>query len=128
MKTLIVSLLLFPALSAQVSSGSMDDIAVALRQGDVATLSNYFDAQVDLSIAGEEDTYSKSDATSMLRSFFGTNTPSAFSQVHSGTSAGDEAEYSIGDLATSGGNYRVYVYLANAGGKQVIQELRFDEE
>jgi len=128
MKTLIVSLLLFPALTAPVASGSMDDIASALRTGDVETLSSFFDSQVDLSIMDQEDTYSKSEATSIVRDFFRRNAPSPFSQVHSGTSAGDEAEYCIGDLETSGGSYRVYIYLANSSGQQVIQELRFDAE
>ncbi|MEM8582729.1 MAG: DUF4783 domain-containing protein [Bacteroidota bacterium] len=128
MKTLIVSLLFLPTLSGPVVSGGMDDIAGALRQGDVNTLSSFFDAQVDLSIMDQEDTYSKSEATSMVRDFFRTNAPSGFSQVHSGTSAGDEAEYCIGDLSTSGGSYRVYIYLANSGGQQLIQELRFDAE
>ena len=128
MKTLIVSLFVLPSLLAQPAGGGIDDISRALAQGDVAVLSNYFDIEVELSILDEEDTYDKTDATAMVRSFFGDNAPRGFTQVHQGVSRGSEAEYCIGDLTTSSGNFRVYIYLANVGNKQVIQELRFDRE
>ncbi|MEM7572979.1 MAG: DUF4783 domain-containing protein [Bacteroidota bacterium] len=128
MKTLIVSLLVLPSLMAQSAGGGIDDISRALAQGDVSVLSNYFDAEVELSILDEEDTYGKTDAMAMVSSFFGDNSPKGFTQVHQGTSRGSEAEYCIGDLSTASGNFRVYIYLANVGNKQLIQELRFDRE
>ncbi len=119
---------MLPTLFAQSVDGGLDDISRALGQGDVAALSTYFDAEVELSILDEEDTYAKGDAAELVRSFFGTHAPTGFTQVHQGTSKGSEAEYCIGDLSTAGGNFRVYIYLANAGNSQVIQELRFDKE
>ena len=107
---------------------NLDLITQALSYGNVETLAGYFDEAVEIAIADEEDVYNKAEATTILANFFAVNKPSKFDQVHKGTSKGQDSVYCIGNLKTSTKSYRVYVFLRVDGGKQYIQELRFDEE
>lgn len=107
---------------------TMDRIIKAISAGDAATLSGFFDETVELSILEEEDIYSKAEATAVVKKFFTGNAPSGYSQVHEGTSKGNDSRYSIGNLKAGGKTFRVYVYTKEAGGKVLIQELRFDAE
>ncbi|CAH1001632.1 hypothetical protein LEM8419_02537 [Neolewinella maritima] len=111
-----------------VSAQSISDITRALGSGDLATLTDLMDAEVELSILADENTYAKEQARQKLTAFFAANTPSGFSQVHQGSSKSDNAEYCIGNLTTSNGVYRVYIYVAKKGERTVLQELRFDRE
>ena len=133
MKTILITLLiaaLAPALSA-LPSGlplSVADIGRAIGNGNVEQLTQFMDAEVELSILEEEDLYSRSEAATRLRQFFAKFGPKAFNQVHQGSSKAADAEYVIGNLATERGNLRVYIYVAKRGDRVVLQELRFDRE
>lgn len=106
----------------------MDIITRAISAGDVATLGKYLDETVEISLMGEEELYEKDKASEILKSFFSRNTPKVFSQAHQGSSKGNDSTYCIGNLATSTGIFRVYIYMHASNGKSVIQELRFDKE
>ena len=99
-----------------------------MRVGDVATLATYFDEQVEISVLDKEDIYDKATAKKMLATFFATNQPVSFEQLHKGKSQGNNSVYCIGNLATADQSYRVYVFLNIVGDKQLIQELRIDKE
>ncbi|MCD8528584.1 MAG: DUF4783 domain-containing protein [Chitinophagales bacterium] len=43
-----------------------------------------------------------------MKNFFSSNTPRSYKMVHNGDSGG--AKYQIGELQTSTGTYRTYVY------------------
>ena len=129
MKQLIFISLLLPTLAfAPADEMSMDRIIKAISSGDASTLSSFFDETVELSILGEEDVYDRGEAAAVVKEFFAGHAPSAYSQVHEGTSKGNDSRYSIGNLTAGGKTFRVYVYTKSAGGKVLIQELRFDQE
>jgi len=107
---------------------NLDTISEALRVGDVNTLAAYFDDQVEISVLEKEDIYDKAAAKKILATFFATNKPVSFEQVHKGKSKNNTSIYCIGNLSTDTQSYRVYVYLNIVGEKQLIQELRIDEE
>lgn len=114
--------------TTEVDAQSLADITKALGTGDTDALAAIMDAEVDLSILGEDDFYSREQARQKLGAFFTANTPSSFSQVHQGSSKSDNEEYCIGNLTTKTGVYRVYILIAKESGKAVLQELRFDRE
>ncbi len=115
-------------LGSLIDLPNLDSITTALSQGNVEVLATYFDESVEISVADEEDVYDKAEAKTILTDFFAANKPSKFDQVHKGTSKGQDSVYCIGNLNTSTKSYRVYVFLRVDGGKQFIQELRFDAE
>ena len=126
--TLALAFVPFAVTTEAINAQSIGDITKALGSGDLAALAAMMDAEVELSILTDENTYAKEQAREKLAAFFSANTPSGFSQVHQGSSKSDNAEYCIGNLTTSSGVYRVYIYVAKKGERMVLQELRFDRE
>ena len=108
-----------------VKADVFDEISTALRGADSETVGKYFDNNVELRTADKSSTYSKNQAKQVLKQFF-TNYPvKSFSLMHKGSSA-QGAQYAIGKLETSKGDFRTYMYLKESGGKLYIQQLTFD--
>ena len=131
MKNLLFLLFLAPffALTDHGSNNpNLQDITEAIGSGDIESLSKYFDSTLEVSIMDNEKTYSRTEAADIVKSFFNTNKPKAFNAVHKGTSRESNDQYCIGNLAATGGNYRVYIYLKVSGNNLTIKELRFDKE
>lgn len=104
------------------------DITQALRTGNASELGRYFDNPVEIAISNEEDIFDKEEAIKRVKAFFVSHTPQSFSQVHQGTSRGNESHYCIGNLSTDKGSFRVYIYTRIANGRHLIKELRFDKD
>ena len=129
MKNMLFILLFVPFLSwADQGNPGLEAIKRAIGAGDVASLSSYFADNVEVSIAGTEKVYPKAKAGDVVKAFFNTNKPSGFKQVHQGASRESSDQYCIGNLSTTAGNYRVYIYVKDTGDAVKIQELRFDKE
>lgn len=109
------------------STPDFGSISSALGSGNIESLSRHFDENVEVSVLKKEDTYSKIQATETVRGFFAKNKPSKFTQVHQGVSKANDSHYFIGDLATSGGSFRVYMYMKVVNDSYYIQEMRFDK-
>lgn len=124
MKTLFVLCFSIIALSLP----NLDLITKGLEQGDASAIAAFFEGQVEISILEEEGIYDKAAAQQKLASFFKKHEVLSFEQVHKGTSKGKSAVYCIGNLVTVDQSFRVYVFLDAKGDKQLIQELRIDEE
>jgi hypothetical protein len=102
---------------------SLDDVATAIRLGDVGQLSPYFDYRVDISLPEKSDTYSKSQAEMVIRDFFSINGVRNFQIKQKGENA--DFVFCIGILQTDNGNYRTSLFLKRKGDKHFLQELRF---
>ena len=126
MKQLLFALMFLPLLA--FSQAGMAQITAALNSGNAEALGSYFDEAMELSILEEEGIYNKGQALQKVKRFLSSNTVSSFTEVHQGSSRSSDSQYVIGDLKTSGGTYRVYLFLTNSNGKMIIQELRFDRE
>lgn len=127
MKNLLFAFLIVPFASTahNVNLGSITD---AISKGNATELSKFFDQSVEIAILDEEDVYNKTQAVSIIKDFFVKHKPTSFSQVHQGTSKGQDSKYCIGNLTTSTATFRVYIYMKVVGNDYTIQELRFDEE
>ena len=123
---LILSLVAPFSVSTQLTE-NISIITKAIGDGDAATLGNYFDASVELTILDKQDVLDKTQATEAVKSFFSKNKPRSYNMVHQGTSKGNASHYTIGDLQTASGNYRVYLYYKSAGDKVLIQEMRIEK-
>jgi Domain of unknown function (DUF4783) len=133
MKNLFFVLLFAPFFAlantpADLGNPGLDAISKAISSGDADALSKYFAENLEISIMDKEASYTKTQATEVVRTFFGSNKPKGFSPVHNGTSRESSDQYCIGNMASANGNYRVYIYLKTTGGAVSIKELRFDKE
>jgi hypothetical protein len=103
-----------------------DKITQAITKGNADALSEYFSASIDLKIPGSEGTFSKNQATVLIKEFFSAETPESFTLGHKGSSQ-DGSIYIIGHTKTAKGkNYRTYILLKNISGKMVLHQLQFD--
>jgi hypothetical protein len=127
MKRLLFVLFLSPfffAFTADPVLPNFSPIATAISTGNADALSKFFDADVDISLFEKEDTYEKDKAANLMKDFFTKNKPKAFSQMHNGASKGKDTQYTIGEMSTASGNYRVYIYMKIINDSYLIQEIR----
>ncbi|NUQ22415.1 MAG: DUF4783 domain-containing protein [Saprospiraceae bacterium] len=125
MNTMLSVLLLSVLVNTQ--EVNLNAITKAISEGNAEALGQYFDQSVEVSVLDNEDVYAKAQAIKVVKDFFAQNKPKSFSQVHQGTSKGNDSQYCIGNLVTATGTFRVYIYLKVSGNNYTIQELRFDE-
>ncbi len=125
MKTLLF-LLPFWAMIAS-DNPNLAPITHAMSNGDAATVGSYMDANIEMSLLGKQDLYNKSQAIQALNDFFGRNKPRSFNAGHAGSSKGNNSHYTTGDLTTSSGNFRVYLYYNTEGDKVIIKEIRIEK-
>ena len=114
------------ALSMSLNAQNFTSIGNALKGGNSSELAKYFDSSVEVTIINTEAVYSKSQAEMVVKNFFSSNRPSAYKMVHNGDSGG--AKYQIGELSTSSGTYRTYVYAKEKSGTMMIQEIRIEKK
>ena len=113
----VLVLFLLPALSF----GQQGGIESALQKGSAADLGVHFAKSVDLSLPDTEDTFAPDKAVEALTSFFAANAVKGYKKVHFSSAQEGRAKYSIGDLYSSNGTYRITIYY-NAQDK--ITEVR----
>jgi len=102
------------------------DIAIAFKVGTAKELARFFNDNLELSITGKEDIYSKSQAERIVDDFFTKYPPKSFEFIHEGGKT--DAQYAIGKLVTFNGNFRVYMLLKKGKGKLLIHQLRIEKE
>jgi hypothetical protein len=102
---------------------NIDDIATAMRSGNINQLSRYLDTRVDIALPEKSDTYSKSQAEMIIRDFFKTNVVRNFLVKHKGENSG--LEFCIGILQTRNGDYRTTLFIKQKGDRLLLQDLRF---
>ena len=101
----------------------IDEVISALRSGNSAELSKYFDDNVELTLPDKSDSYSKAQAQLIVKDFFGNNGVKGFDLKHKGDSPG--GHFCIGTLQTNSGNFRTNVFMKTKNGKEVVKEIRF---
>ncbi len=117
--------------SSGVSPGEPDEtnkkIVDAIIAGNATSLSEHFSSMVDCVIPGNEDTYSKVQATRIIQQFFDKYPVKSLKIKRQGNSA-DGSSYSIGELDAGGKIFRLFYLLKKVSGLYVIQQFHIQEE
>lgn len=101
-------------------------LVTAFKTGNATKIATYFGDNVDLSILGTANLYSKSQAQQILQHFFTTNKPQDFKIIHKGNAK--SSQYFIGELTSvKGGKYRVTLNSKAEGSKKTITSLTIEE-
>jgi len=119
-----VATILFVAVA--VSAQIPDELVLGFKTGNAATLSSYFNENIELYVLDQDDVYSKAQAQQIVSGFFGENRATGFSIIHQSGKEG--TKYAIGKLTTNNGDYRVSFLVKNDDGKPVIHQLRIEKE
>lgn len=124
MKKLLLSLVIFVSVCSFVSY-SFTEVVKAIRSGNSAEVSKYFDNTVEITLPEKSNSYSKSQAELVLRDFFATNGVKDFEVLHKSDTPG--SQYCIGNLQTNNGTFRTTIFMKEKGDKELVQELRFEK-
>ena len=111
-------------LTSFVKYVGIDDVIAAMKTGNSAAVSKFFDNSVEISMPEKSNSYSKSQGELVLKDFFASNPVKGFEVIHKGENAG--SQYCIGTLQTRNGAYRTTIFMKQKDNKQVLQELRFE--
>lgn len=103
-----------------------NQVTAALQAGNATELSKNFNAMVDLTLPGYDDTYSKAQAGQILKDFFAQNPVKSFKVTRQGSSP-DGSQYTIGSLETGKKIFRVYFIIKSVNGQNLVQQLQVQE-
>ena len=112
MKRLFLTLALVLSVLS-VMAADIVPISNAFKRGNVSSLSESMDKQVDMALPGSSKKCNANDAVSMLNAF-----------VHHADKK--ETGFFVGKLPTSSGEYRVNVTYRAEGNKAIIQSIRIE--
>jgi hypothetical protein len=104
---------------------SFTEVVKAIKSGNSAEVSKYFDNTVEISLPEKSNSYSKSQAELVLRDFFSTNGVKDFEVLHKSDTPG--SQYCIGNLKTNNGTFRTTIFMKLKGDRELVQELRFEK-
>ena len=106
----------------------INDVKEAIKLGSSKEIVKYLNTNVDITIDGNLDSYSRTQAEFVLKEFFRKNPPSSFTIVHQGASKGG-SPYATGQYASTNQNvYLVWVRIKKINDKFLIHEMSFIKE
>lgn len=108
------------------ASAQTDNIINALRSGNATEFAKWADDNIEIALPSKSDSYSRSQAVVILQDFFSNNGVKGFDVKFKGENGG--SQFCIGTLQTRSGNYRTTFFLANRNGKQLVREIRFQNQ
>lgn len=107
---------------------SLEEALAAFGKGDATRIGSWIESDVEMTILGEMDFYSKNDAVAALKAFFTKYPPKSITEMHKGTSKNSDSRFIIAELMAGNGRFRVYLYSEQSGSKFVLQEIRIEKE
>jgi hypothetical protein len=125
MKKSLLLLTVFLTTLTSFAQGGIDEVISAMKSGNAAGVTKYFDNYVDITMPDKSSNYSRSQGEVIIKDFFTSNGVKNFDVKHKGNN--DNGEYCIGTLQTKNGSYRATVYMRLKGNKQVIQDIRIQQ-
>ncbi|ELR69969.1 hypothetical protein C900_04492 [Fulvivirga imtechensis AK7] len=105
----------------------INDVKEAIKTGSSKEIAKFLNQNVDVTLDGNMQSYSKTQAEFVLKDFFKNNPPSSFTIVHQGASKGG-LPYAIGQYMSKDDTYRVWLRIKNTGNKYLIHEISFIKE
>lgn len=104
------------------------EVKEAIKIGSSKEIVKYMNSTIDITIDGNMDSYSRTQAEFVLKDFFKKNPPSSFTIVHQGASKGG-SPYATGQYSSSNQNvYLVWVRIKKIKEKFLIHEMSFIKE
>jgi len=123
MKTLLAFLLFISPLAAKADI--IDDIATAIRKGNSKEISKFLAENIDIKVLDKESIYSRAQAELILKDFFAKHQVQEFTVIRKSQTK-NEAQFAIGTLKTSTGNYRVHYLLKMSTGTNTVTQFRIE--
>ncbi len=126
MKKIICLLAVSGLLLSFSPAGGIDQVINAMKSGNAAIISQYFDNTVDLKLPSANSSFGKRQAEVVLRDFFSTYIVRDFVISFKNDKAG--RPYCTGTLITNNGNFRTSIQMKQRGDVQLLQEIEFKSD
>jgi hypothetical protein len=124
----MVLVFLFALNSSAKGDEYIELVREGLAVGDVRSISKVFDKTIDITFSeNKATTYSKTQASAILKKFFVKSSAKNFRLRHKGKSHTNNTLYAIGTLYTKSANYRVYMFFVPQKDEYLLKELRFEK-
>lgn len=128
MKSFLLLFLLLAPFTGSFAGDIGNDIAAAIRIGDARKLSTWFNNNVDLTVLGKEELYSKAQAEQILRDFFQKHPPKSFILKHHSSNPAT-TQYGIGTfISRTNERFRIHFLIKKIGNQTFIQQFSIETE
>lgn len=113
--------------SAFSQAEAINDIKESIKAGSAKEISQHFHQTIDVTLEGDINNYSKTQAEYVLKEFFQKYPPSTFMVVHQGASKAG-MPYAIGQYSSGDHIFRVWIRIKKTGDSFLIHEISFIKE
>ena len=114
-------------LESHAQTSVVTNVRDAIRAGSSRELTRHFNDMVELNIEGKSGTYTKEQATFVLKEFFDKYPTSDFTYIHQGASE-DGTQYAIGRYSFDTGSFRVFMLVKKVNNDFKVKLLNIAEE
>lgn len=105
----------------------MNKVKEAVKAGSAKEISQHFYQTVDVTLEGNIESYSKTQAEYQLKEFFQQYPPTNFMIVHQGASKAG-MPYAIGQYLSGDNTFRVWIRIKKNNETYMIHEISFIKE
>lgn len=124
---LMMSVILASWMKAGAQDAPFDPIIKAIQESDARNLAATFNVTIELSLPGNENTYSSTQAEMIMKEFFKKYPPDSFTIIQNGTTD-SISKFAIGDYISGSRQYQVYINMRKEKESYLIQKIKFDEK
>ncbi len=128
-KLIAVNLFFFLAVTGALAQSAdvISQVKETIKAGSAKELSRYLNTNVDVTLDGNVQSYSKAQAEFVLRDFFKQNPPNEVNIIHQGKSKGGQP-FAILQYKSGSNTYRLFMKVKSHGNTQFLDDIRFTRE
>jgi hypothetical protein len=128
LKTLFAGLLfLLVSAGGFAQSDIINQVKETIKAGSAKELSKFLNQNVDVTLEGNVQSYSKTQAEFVLRDFFKQHPPNEVNIIHQGSSKGGQP-FAILQYKSGAEMYRLFMKIKSVGNAQYLDDIRFTKE
>ena len=130
MRRKFIAVNLFFFLTVAAAFGQSDvitQVKETIKAGSAKELSRYLNSNVDVTLEGNVQSYSKAQAEFVLRDFFKQHPPNEVNIIHQGKSKGGQP-FAILQYKSGADTYRLFMKVKSQGNTQYLDDIRFTRE
>lgn len=124
---LIQVFFLLISLEVAAQSDIINQVKETIKAGSAKELSKYLNQTVDVTLEGNVQSYSKTQAEFVLRDFFKQHPPNEVNIIHQGSSKGGQP-FAILQYKSNADVYRLFMKIKSSGNIQFLDDIRFTKE
>lgn len=112
---------------AFAQSDVINQVKETIKAGSAKELSKFLNQTVDVTLEGNVQSYSKTQAEFVLRDFFKQHPPNEVNIIHQGSSKGGQP-FAILQYKSNADVYRLFMKIKTVGNAQFLDDIRFTRE